>query len=135
MISFIFKIQNSKKDFRQGKMNKIRIHRKIKDGSNSFNFEFPLPNWAFFTVDNVHVLNPWSFGVFFYIQNSKRTFYLGKWTKFLWAEKKQRLMYFFQLWIPTAYLFSYFLLLMYKALNKINHLFMYVGKPIIFLML
>lgn len=44
-------------------------------------------------------------------------------------------MYFFQLWIPTAYLFSYFLLLMYKALNKINHLFMYVGKPIIFLML
>lgn len=44
MISFIFKIQNSKKEIQQGKMNKIRIHGKNKDGSNSFNFEFPLPN-------------------------------------------------------------------------------------------
>lgn len=45
--------------------------------------------------------------------------------------KKQRLMCFFQLWIPTAYLFSYFLLLVYKIWNKINYLFMYLGKPII----
>lgn len=47
-------------------MNKIRIHGKNKDGGNSFNFEFPLPNWVFFTVDNVnvHVLNPLSFVYF-----------------------------------------------------------------------
>lgn len=77
MISFIFKIQNSKKDFRQGKMNKIRIHRKIKDGSNSFNFEFPLPNWAFLRLTMYMYLTPEVSG-FFYIQNSKGTFYLGK---------------------------------------------------------
>lgn len=66
----------------------------------------------------------------FNIQNSKRTFTREN-EQNSYERKKQRLMYFFQLWIPTAYLFSYFLLLMYKALNKINHVFMYVGKPII----
>lgn len=134
MISFIFKIQNSKKDFRQGKMNKIRIHRKIKDGSNSFNFEFPLPNWAFLRLTMYMYLTPEVSGVFLHSKFQKNVL-LRKMNKIFMSGKKQRLMYFFQLWIPTAYLFSYFLLLMYKALNKINHLFMYVGKPIIFLML
>lgn len=134
MISFIFKIQNSKKDSRQGKVNKIRIHRKIKDGSNSFNFEFPLPNWAFLRLTMYMYLTPEVSG-FFLHSKFQRNFLLRKMNKIFMSGKKQRLMYFFQLWIPTAYLFSYFLLLMYKALNKINHLFMYVGKPIIFLML
>lgn len=87
MISFIFKIQNSKKDFRQGKMNKIRIHRKIKDGSNSFNFEFPLPNWAFVRLTMYMYLTPEVSG-FFLHSKFQRNFLLRKMNKIFMSEKK-----------------------------------------------
>lgn len=87
MISFIFKIQNSKKDFRQGKMNKIRIHRKIKDGSNSFNFEFPLPNWAFLRLTMYMYLTPEVSGVFLH-SKFQRNFLLRKMNKIFMSGKK-----------------------------------------------
>lgn len=87
MISFIFKIQNSKKDFRQGKMNKIRIHRKIKDGSNSFNFEFPLPNWAFLRLTMYMYLTPEVSGVFLHSKFQKN-FLLRKMNKIFMSGKK-----------------------------------------------
>lgn len=87
MISFIFKIQNSKKDSRQGKVNKIRIHRKIKDGSNSFNFEFPLPNWAFLRLTMYMYLTPEVSG-FFLHSKFQRNFLLRKMNKIFMSGKK-----------------------------------------------
>lgn len=87
MISFIFKIQNSKKDSRQGKVNKIRIHRKIKDGSNSFNFEFPLPNWAFLRLTVYMYLTPEVSG-FFLHSKFQRNFLLRKMNKIFMSGKK-----------------------------------------------
>lgn len=87
MISFIFKIQNSKKDFRQGKMNKIRIHRKIKDGSNSFNFEFPLPNWAFLRLTMYMYLTPEVSGCFLHSKFQKNVL-LRKMNKIFMSGKK-----------------------------------------------
>lgn len=87
MISFIFKIQNSKKDFRQRKMNKIRIHRKIKDGSNSFNFEFPLPNWGFLRLTMYMYLTPEVSGVFLH-SKFQRNFLLRKMNKIFMSGKK-----------------------------------------------
>lgn len=87
MISFIFKIQNSKKDSRQGKVNKIRIHRKIKDGSNSFNFEFPLPNWAFLRLTMYMYLTPEVSGGFLHSKFQKN-FLLRKMNKIFMSGKK-----------------------------------------------
>lgn len=81
--------QNSK--FQKGlstmKMNKIRIHRKIKDGSNSFNFEFPLPNWAFVRLTMYMYLTPEVSGVFLHSKFQKN-FLLRKMNKIFMSGKK-----------------------------------------------